>query len=51
MIRVAFVIIACGLISGCLPMALMGAMTNASQTWKIYELDKKVEQLEDDRAE
>lgn len=48
--KITFSIIVCILLSACLPVTLMGVIVNASQTHKIYELGKKVEQLKDDAA-
>lgn len=43
MIRVAVILAIIALCSGCVHMAIFGAMTNAVQSHQIYELNKKLD--------
>ena len=43
MIRVALILATVALCSGCIHMAILGAVTNAAQTYQIYELEQKLD--------
>jgi len=43
MIRAAVILATVALCSGCIQMAILGAVTNASQTYQIHELNKRLD--------